>query len=177
MNSQFDNCYRMLFPNEGGFANLKGDAGGETLYGVSKRYHPKVYEALQLAKTDRERDVILRAFYKTVFYDGIAGDEWPEDLAFQLFDAAVHCGVSTATGLLQKSIWYVGEKIVIDGRFGPKTGIALKSLIDSGKYRNVLGAFLTFKGTHYLDKQYGPGFMRRLVRPSEKEIQDAYQLD
>ena len=105
----FDQAFERMIGHEGGYTKGKGDPGGETKFGVSKRTYPA--EDIANLTMERAKAIYLRDYW------GPAGCEVvPEPIRFDLFDTAVNSGVKTAVKLLQRA---VGE--VEDGVIGPRT--------------------------------------------------------
>lgn len=78
---------------EGVWSDNPADPGGETAYGISKRYHPDAF-----AHGLPTRDEAI-AIYKRDYLAPFAAIE-PVELKAQVVDIAVNCGVSAARGML-----------------------------------------------------------------------------
>lgn len=111
----FDQAFDRLIGNEGGYCDVKGDPGGETNWGISKRSYP----GLDIADLTRED---ARAIYKRDFWDRGQMDQYDPAIAFQVFDAAVNHGMGTALRLLQRA-----AGVADDGYIGPVTVAAVKA--------------------------------------------------
>ena len=86
MSTNFETAFQHVVAAEGGFANLKGDPGGRTMYGITERDHPDLWRpgppTLQQAKDRYRRD----------YWDACRCGELPWPLAHLVFDAAVNQG-------------------------------------------------------------------------------------
>ena len=105
----FNRAFELLIGNEGKFTRDPADRGnwtsgkvgvGElkgTKYGISAMSYPKlniINITLDEAKT----------IYKRDFWDKINGENLPEAIRFDMFDAAVNMGVGTACRILQETV-------------------------------------------------------------------------
>lgn len=81
---------------EGGYVNNPNDPGGETKFGITKRYHPNVdIKNLTIEKA--------AAIYKTEYWDKLNLDQYSFiPFRWKVFDIAVHQGPSTAQIFLTK---------------------------------------------------------------------------
>lgn len=113
---------------EGGFSNNPNDAGGRTYRGVTQ----STYDAWRKLKgygrqpVDLITDVELTALYNEEYWQPIAGDQLPAELAACVFDMAVNCGTWNAKLTLQEALRVKG-----DGVIGPATVGAAKDEPDA----------------------------------------------
>lgn len=107
----FDEAFdRLVSPsNEGGYVNNPADPGGETKYGISKRFYPTLNISL-LTRAD------AKAIYLRDFWERGHMSVFPPAVAFQVFDFAVNSGIETAIKKLQKALG-----VADDGSIGPVT--------------------------------------------------------
>ena len=112
--TNFKEAWIMTAENEGGYANIPGDHGGETYMGIARNFFPKwsgwaVVDKHKPLKSnqfihDVELNALVEQFYKDNFWNPIKGDLIEDqDLANQAFDMAVNAGVGTAINLLKES--------------------------------------------------------------------------
>lgn len=106
---EFADAFAVVIGHEGGYVNDPRDPGGETKYGISKRAYP----ALNIADLTLED---ARFIYRRDYWDKVRGDELPDALALNTFDAAVNHGVKNGIRMLQAA---VGAEV--DGVIGPET--------------------------------------------------------
>lgn len=102
--------------NEGGYANVVGDRGGETWRGIARKAHPK-WEGWKIIDSLRNKQgfpIILNEnkrlqeleleFYKVTFWDVIKGDKLKhQEVANVLYDSAVNMGPKQAVKLAQRA--------------------------------------------------------------------------
>ena len=112
MNNYFDELFKVLVLDEGGWVNDKDDAGGETYLGVTRRDHPnaKFWATIDYIKktfgiagiNNRLKDIPdvineIKGIYKSQYYLA-SGAAYVNSklLAQQIFDHAVNAGVGSA---------------------------------------------------------------------------------
>lgn len=118
--AEFLDAVNKVLAHEGGYTpGLRGDAGGETNFGISRQAYP----SLDIANLTRDQAVeIYRRDYWQAEFDGIADQR----LANSLFDFCVNAGSATAVKTLQRCIpGHVAGPLVADGIFGPRTAESL----------------------------------------------------
>ena len=81
---------------EGGFANVAGDRGGATNFGISQAAYPN----LDVSKLTQEQAAQI---YKRDYWDAIGADRLPENIRELVFDAAVNQGVNWTKQALAQS--------------------------------------------------------------------------
>ncbi|MCU9850366.1 hypothetical protein OEZ60_20485 [Defluviimonas sp. WL0024] len=149
----FDHAFRLVIGEEGAYSNDARDPGGETKYGIAKRYHPDVdIPSLTIAGA--------KAIYRRDYWDaagcGLLG--WP--VAYVFFDAVVNMGLKTAVKLMQEAL---GE--VADGVIGPRTRRAMQR---QGDDPELVVRFQAERALYYASRAhfdtYGRGWLRRVIR-------------
>lgn len=111
----FDQAFDRLIGNEGGYTDGKGDPGGETNWGISKRSYPDV----DIAALTRDG---AKAIYLRDFWQRGQMDQFDGAIAFQVFDFAVNSGIETSVRKLQAA-----AGVADDGYVGPVTAEAIKA--------------------------------------------------
>ena len=173
MKMDFDRSFSKTMRSEGGYSNRKNDVGGETIWGISRVYHPDwggwmIVDALKQKPgkfpPDKFPDglfVLVKAFYKHMFWDRILGDLLTDQrLADEMFDTAVNMGVHRAALFLQQALNALNRNqalypdLVEDGLMGGKTLEALKAL-PFRDYDVLLKILNVLQGAHYIE------FMRK----------------
>jgi lysozyme family protein len=118
--------------NEGGYANLTGDTGGETYAGISRNNFPDWagWEIIDNSKPIARGAILpelnsaVNQFYKPNFWDGIKGDGITEqNIAVYVYDFYVHAEHNAAK-VVQRTIG-----VTADGIFGNGS---LNALNDAG---------------------------------------------
>lgn len=142
--ANYQKSFELTFEREGGYVNHPNDRGGETLFGISRRYHPdwvgwktvdmvkpycteeegtKEYER-ELTSYLKSNEVIVKQkleFYKDRFWNPLLLDEIKDqDVANAIFDAAVNHDPRDAAKMAQKCL-----DVIIDGIMGTITIDAL----------------------------------------------------
>jgi len=149
---RFTDLMNLVFIDEGvglpgnpsGYANIPGDGGGETNWGISQRAwstmrdKPK-YNAYPRYVRDFTRQH-AEWVYNAEYWVPIKGDYVPTGVAYVLFDSSVNQGSGTAIQILQRAVG-----VPDDAAWGPKTQTALNSklrdvpkLIDELCFQRVL---------------------------------------
>ena len=120
----FDDAYKILMKNEGGYVNDSDDSGGETYKGVSRRYnldwkgweiidnYKRSYRGKALCKVldaDDKLQSMVKTLYKDKYWDVFDLDSIPsQTIAYQMFDTCVNCGETAAIRFAQTSL---GERV------------------------------------------------------------------
>jgi lysozyme family protein len=145
---RFYDALKIVLDHEGGYSNDLHDKGGETKYGISKRFivdnniKPPSFDMKKLTKDDAV------SIYKCYFWDknNFEGLD-DEPIRNKLFDLSVNMGAGTAIKLFQKSLSEVNHRsIVEDGNMGLKT-LALANTTDDQKL--LLETFINFCCEYY----------------------------
>lgn len=141
MTEKFIKAMPYIFQHEGGYNDVKGDAGGATNYGVSLTFlksinedinHDGKVDALDIKSLtkDTAEDIYFHNFWKPSY------DMIQEKIAIKVFDVAVNAGAQRAHILLQRALNALGENLEDDGMMG----------------RNTINACLKYKEKDILDK-------------------------
>jgi len=112
----FDIAFDRLMGNEGGYTDGKGDPGGETNWGISKRSYPLV--DIKRLTRDEAKAIYLRDFWLRINADRLCATG-RDGVAFQVFDFAVNSGIETAVRYLQRALG-----VADDGHWGPRSQAA-----------------------------------------------------
>lgn len=128
--------------HEGGYANVAGDTGGETILGIAKNSwgtkYPGIFKRLDEIKKEAKGNIKkineiafsdetflqeVEKFYRDNFWNTIKGDEIvKQEDANALFDYAVNSGVARAVKHAQEVLG-----VAVDGKFGNASLQALNS--------------------------------------------------
>jgi lysozyme family protein len=122
----FDKIYKFVRQREGGYANVPGDAGGETYAGISRVNFPddeiwfwldKLKEVVGVSHNQvfPELEHFVRRFYEALYKKYRIDDIHDEGVAMAIFDYIVHSG-TTAVKRIQRLLG-----VDADGIIGPVT--------------------------------------------------------
>ena len=114
----FDEIIKKVLEHEGGYVNDPTDLGGETKYGITKRFYPDV----DIKNLTKEK---AKEIYKRDYWDKNRVESLPQELWHIFFDMCVNMGRKTAVKILQRSAKNKGRNIDVDGGLGPATISAL----------------------------------------------------
>lgn len=129
--ADFYKAIKVVLAHEGGFANDPDDPGGATNFGISARYweqeHGEKKTPAQMQALTREQAIAEyeHAWWNRYGFGGIKD----QIAATKIFDMAINMGAEQATVLLQRSLNELGNHVVVDGVFGPRT-LAATNLSD-----------------------------------------------
>lgn len=147
----FNTTFERLMGSEGGYTDGKGDPGGETNWGVSKRSYPTV-DIKNLTKDQ------AKTIFRRDFWNRISADSLPDGVAFQTADFAYNSGVETAIRYLQRAV-----KVADDGHWGPVSQAAVASMSESDIILRLLALRLEFMSGLKNWPIDGRGWARRIA--------------
>ena len=193
--ASFDIAYAPLKDFEGGYDNDPDDRGGETYAGIARNFFPawsgwklidqikknaKSKTAINRAcKVDHCLQDLVRAWYKTQWFDALGLGELPQPLANEIFEQSVNLGKAGSGKKVQiicNAYNYLsGAKklftdLKVDGAIGPKTLAALKIILaNKANAESLVHALNCMQGAHYLElaakkftqRKYTVGWMKR----------------
>lgn len=154
----YQDAIKLTIEKEGGYVNDKHDRGGETKFGIAKKFHPEV----DIKSLTEEGAFNI---YKTKYWDKVKGDDMPLPLATNVHDMAVNAGQRTAVKLLQTV-----TGATVDGVIGKQTLKAAQEAYDADpettldKYRDARIEY--YKKLKQYDR-YGRGWTNRAVQVNE----------
>lgn len=102
MRENYERAFNMLCQFEGYTSDIKGDAGGYTIWGITERWFPKDIDAMKSMSPIKSREY-AKLFYKREFWDPVGCDNHPLPIDIIAFDTAVNCGIKTAKKILIES--------------------------------------------------------------------------
>jgi len=164
---KFETAFKKLIGNEGGFTRAWGDRGNWTsgIVGVGKRNGTKYgisamsYPHLDIKNLTLDK---ARRIYKNKYWNPLKIDSqnYPPEIAFDLFDTAVNSGVKQAARLLQKA---VGTPA--DGVIGPTTLKAVSMYKGDGWHlvSRYNGMRLHFMSNISFWSRFSKGWARRVA--------------
>lgn len=147
---------------EGGYADIEGDAGGETFYGISQLAKA---EYLAMGLTWPPDPAQARTFYRNwLLATRLLEMPISDRLAAMAFAFRVHNDVGPMTKMLQAALCRAGQTVSIDGKLGPATQLALAYADDGEVYEHFVSASCGW----YLGKKtwdrFGLSFLRHRLR-------------
>lgn len=169
--ADFDLAYARTNGYEGhGLSDVPSDRGGETYAGISRVMHPKWEGWAVIDKYDRRArgwqptaadqallDRLHAAFFRGEFWLRVGGNLLPDqDVANEVYDSAVNCGVGRAAEWLQIALNVSNRRgkrwpdVVIDRQIGQNTVDAVRKATSDPLHRwLVLQVLETCQRWHY----------------------------
>lgn len=166
----FDRAVNYTLGQEGVFSNHSWDPGGKTKYGITEKLARRYNRDVESLTIEQAKAIYHSEFWRWPFtsLDPIA--EINFDVAAELFDTAVNCGLYRAVRILQEALSTIFDRqeITIDGVFG---SASYKALVEvSRKYpRQLLGALNGFQFAYYLH-------LLRMGHPAAKKAIKGWML-
>jgi lysozyme family protein len=117
----FDEAFRTIIGHEGGYVNTPTDPGGETKYGIAKRFNPDI-DIPNLTLDDAKK------IYKKRYWDKYNLDSFEDKDKTTMFDMIINSPKRAATAMQNVT------GATPDGVVGPKTLKAIQS------YKGDIGA-------------------------------------
>ena len=118
----FEEIIEKVLEHEGGYVNDPNDRGGETNFGITKKFYPDV-DIKNLTKEQAKH------IYHTDYWRWGKCDEIPSRLRHIYFDMLVNFGKRGAVKVLQRAANAKNkDKIDVDGGLGPATFKAIQNL-------------------------------------------------
>lgn len=147
----FDSAFHLVIGHEGGYVNNPRDPGGETKYGISKREYPNL-SIKNLTLGDAKQ------IYRNDYWDRLQLDQLPDAIRFDLFDAAVNSGLTTAAKLLQRAV-----KVADDGVIGSITISAANAMNPETLDKRLSGYRLLYLTEIKAWPVFGKGWVKRVA--------------
>lgn len=116
----FDKCIEVVLKNEGGYVNHPADPGGETNYGICKRYFPD--EDIKNLTKKRAKKLYFDNFWKPMSLWDIINPE----IILQIFDFGINAGKRRAIKSAQKIV-----NVAQDGICGKMTTNSINEYPDN----------------------------------------------
>ena len=122
MKTTFEEIIKIVLEHEGGYVNNPHDTGGETKYGIAKRWYPNI-DIKNLTKEQAKK------IYHQDYWRPAKCDSVPSKLRHIYFDMCVNFGRKGAVKVLQRAAnSKLRNKIDVDGGIGPATLKAIQNL-------------------------------------------------
>jgi len=182
---KFSESYGKVFPlfakqslmNEGLLSNDPDDAGGATIFGISKVFWRKDYKIVKalwdagkyMEALEYAVDFYYRNFYTTYL------ERIPIDTAYRTFDFGINAGLKKSVKFLQRTVNQInkieksyGAKIYVDGVFGMQTVNAINKVPSSLLLYNYKKRLEEYYRTRKKFWKFGKGWLKRLNRKLRK---------
>ncbi len=144
-------------PEHTGYAHHVDDPGGMTNYGITRvAARANGYKG---SMKEIPYDIVLRIYVRKYWVRVGADKIVDQEIAEELFDTAVNCGVSVAVAFLQRTLNVLNAKerryldLKVDSRFGPKTERTLRQCLEIAPWYKlcVLRALDSLQCVRYID--------------------------
>lgn len=169
MTGNFKECLALVLKSEGGWTGsqgLKGDPGGETNLGVTKRvWEEWVGHPVNTMKNLTEADVA--PLYEQKYWRACYGEVLPRGLDFVVFSFGVNAGPGRSVKLLQQTIGCVP-----DGVIGTRT----RELISASNSANLIVKFSEARREYYRALKNFPVFGRGWLNRVDHEEAQALNM-
>jgi lysozyme family protein len=151
MTQAFLDAWASTLGMEGGYSDHPSDPGGRTIYGITERDHPDLFE-----HGLPSLEACQRRAYERYWVPARCDSLRSALIREELFDSAYNCGQGRAVKFLQKAynllVQDVGwTPLVVDGAIGPKTVASVNRF--TSKHPDWAFALLKwsnwFQGEHY----------------------------
>lgn len=155
---------------EQGYSNNQNDLGGETYYGISRRFFPGWVgwnlidhyknKKIPLGQLDKKLFPLVKGFYREQFWNRILGEELydiSDEVCLEVFDTAVNLSVHKSITILQKSLNLLNRNqklykdLLIDGKIGDITLGATHQLLKYDKPSTLIILMNCYQAGHYID--------------------------
>ena len=162
--SNFDDAFDEVIGLEGGYVNDPNDTGGETNWGIAKKWHPDV-DIKNLTKEDAKNiywNEYWNPFQLSRLYSVL--------VATEIFEQAINMGKRQATLHTQQSLKLLGRIISVDGFFGEQTIGNINRLHGGLREAALIKCLNGFQFMRYLEivsnnpsqKKFFVGWLRRI---------------
>ena len=151
----FDKAFLHILQVEGGYVNDPLDRGGETNYGITKKVaEMHGYTGPMKLMTQNIAKSIYKADYWDIIHLDAIGVLSPE-IALEMFDSGVNCGVRWAAKWFQRSMNLLNrngsmfDNLEVDGFLGPKSITAFNQFRDKD-HKYILKTMNLLQGMRYI---------------------------
>jgi lysozyme family protein len=120
--SDFQLAFQETIGYEGGYSNNPSDYGGETKYGIAKRWYPNV--DIKNLTLDEAQAIYFKDYWNPLLLGQIVSNA----VATEIFEQAINMGKKQAATHAQRSVGLLGPPILVDGWFGNQTVAGINGL-------------------------------------------------
>jgi len=137
MTEAFNEAFDIVISYEKGYVNDPNDKGGETKFGISKKWHPEV--DIKNLTIDGAKDIYFKEYWNNKKLNLERVSKFNIKVAIELFDISVNQGIFAAAKYLQKALNLFNRDgklfpdITVDGWIGESTLGALEKLKSNDK--------------------------------------------
>lgn len=146
---KFEDAVEIILKKEGGYVFHPKDPGGETNFGIAKRFYP----TLDIKNLTKEQAIQI---YRKEYWARIAADSMPPYLRLMAFDCAVNQGVAFCLNTMRA---LAGERV------GANLSVVYDKLLKLNQ-EEIEQAFVKKRLERYLTnknfKTFGKGWTNRL---------------
>jgi lysozyme family protein len=161
--ADFERAAAFVFGNEGGLANLKGDSGGETGFGISQRWLDSMGIPVKARDVTAEQALGWAKLYWWDHYH--YGDIEDQAVATKVLDLSFNAGPEAAAKCLQRALRANGFDVKDDGVLGPVTlATATRAKADC-----LLASFMSEEAGWYRDLDR-PGFEKGWLNRAYRRV-------
>jgi len=129
----WDKIFNFIFEAEGEYSNDPSDRGGETAWGITKKFLEDLKEDLKIDKIDQQTaKKLYKKFFSKYNLDKIS----KPSIRFFVCDCAILLGPHRAVSIAQRVCNEIGIEIKVDGVCGPRTLAAL-AVVDVKKFLRI----------------------------------------
>jgi lysozyme family protein len=145
----FDYAFIKTLGAEGGYSDDESDRGGKTNFGITEAVFKDALNRMVISGVSDIKDLTVaqaKAIYKTDYWHKIRlGEIRNQEIAAEIFDTAVNMGRSASIKIVQESLNFLGEKLVVDGIIGPIT----IGTVNKWAQRDVRALFMCLNGFQF----------------------------
>jgi len=129
---------------EGGYSNSPYDPGGQTIFGISRRYNPKAWANGRPTIEDARKIWLGYGPDGHLYMREWDLERFPQSVANKLSDIlCTRNRITEAIMILQKALWSAsGMKLKVDGVYGPRSRALLEAQVATQSGEQALLAAL-----------------------------------
>lgn len=191
----FEKATKIVGVNEGGWNKVRGDSGGETVFGIARNYHPKwsgwktvdqyankygrgTSQFIEFVNADSQLYEEAKNYFEANFWQPANCDKLPEEIAIIVYDMEINSGNRSGQRTLQRALNDVGIRCSVDGVIGPKTIATTEKAYEDNKVK-LIEAILKRRYNYYLQiisrkssqKKFWKGWVNRLRYLAQKTLE------
>jgi len=154
---------RRTLAHEGGYVNDPNDPGGETNFGISRKFLDSIdHIHINIAELSQDEAI---SYYEAYFWPGYLDNVESYTLRLMLFDFGVNAGTNRAAKTFQKAL-----RVPEDGIIGPVTLSRANRAQKLHAIKRFAEEILLFYGSLTTFKHFGKSWVRRVIDNSFLEV-------